>query len=79
MLTIVLWDMAPCNPIGFEVLITVIMKSSIFWDITSCSLSKVNQWLSGTCYLHTRCLLGLFFDPEDVGDMILQNISLTSH
>jgi hypothetical protein len=43
---------------GSEVLTTVVTKSSIFWDITPCSL------LAGF-------LLGLFFDPEDGGDMFL--------
>jgi hypothetical protein len=43
---------------GFEVLIAVVVKSSIFWDITPCSL-------------HAGFLLGLFFDHEDGGDMFL--------
>jgi hypothetical protein len=37
---------------GFEVLTAVVVKRSIFWDIT----------------------LGLFFDPEDGGDMFLRNV-----
>jgi hypothetical protein len=28
--------------VGFEVLTAVVMKSTIFWDITPCSLLKVN-------------------------------------
>jgi hypothetical protein len=28
--------------VGFEVLTAVVKKSSIFWDITPCSLLKVN-------------------------------------
>jgi hypothetical protein len=31
------------NPVGFEVLTAVIMKSSIFCDITLCSSLKMNQ------------------------------------
>jgi hypothetical protein len=34
---------------GFEVLTTVIMKKSIFWDTVSCSPSKMTQNLGGTC------------------------------
>jgi hypothetical protein len=29
--------------VGFEVLTSVIMKSSLFWYITPCSLLKVNR------------------------------------
>jgi hypothetical protein len=29
--------------VGFEVMTAVVMKSYIFWDITSCSLLKVNR------------------------------------
>jgi hypothetical protein len=32
----------------FEVLIAVVMKISVFWDITPCSLVKVNRLLGGT-------------------------------
>jgi hypothetical protein len=31
--------------VGFEVLTAVVMKSSTFWDITSCSPLKVNHLL----------------------------------
>jgi hypothetical protein len=71
------------NSIGFEVLTAVVVESSIFWDITPCSQLKVNQRFGRTYRLHlqgrrsallTTCvhvgfLLGLFFDPEDRGDM----------
>jgi hypothetical protein len=65
--------------VGFE----VAMKSSIFWGITWRSPLKVNWWFGGTkaesfacCLLHTSFLLGLLFNREDGGDMLLQNISL---
>jgi hypothetical protein len=38
----------------FEVLTGVIMKSSIFWDITPRSLIKVNWCFRGTCHLHPQ-------------------------
>jgi hypothetical protein len=55
------------------------MKSIIFWDITPCSLLKVNRRFGGTC----RCfqagfLLGLFFDPEEEGDMFRRNLGYLS-
>jgi hypothetical protein len=31
------------------------MKSSIFWDITPCSLLKVNRRFGETCCLHIQC------------------------
>jgi hypothetical protein len=34
--------------VGFEVLTAVVMKSIIFWDITLCSLLKVNGCFGGT-------------------------------
>jgi hypothetical protein len=44
----------------------VVMKSSIFWDITHCYL------------LHDGFLLGLFFDSEDRGEISLRNVGLFS-
>jgi hypothetical protein len=55
------------NLCRIEVLTAVIMKSTIFWDVTPCSPLKVNL-------LHAGFLLGLFFDPEDRGDVILRNV-----
>jgi hypothetical protein len=42
--------------VGFEVLIAVVTKSSVFWDITSCSPLKVNRCFGATCrrHLHGR-------------------------
>jgi hypothetical protein len=67
------------------------MKSSILWDITPVSPLKVNRHFGGTCRLHLQVrrisqaknqrgggfLLGLFFDPEDEGDMFLRDVGLT--
>jgi hypothetical protein len=40
--------------IGTEVPTAVVMKSSIFWDITLCSLLKVNLRFGGMCHLHLQ-------------------------
>jgi hypothetical protein len=38
--------------VGFEILTAVVMKSTIFWDITPCSLLQVNRRSGGTYSLH---------------------------
>jgi hypothetical protein len=55
------------NPycVGFGVLTAVVMKSTILWDIVPCSLlSQPAGFL----------LSLLFYNPEDGGDMLLQNV-----
>jgi hypothetical protein len=55
--------------VGFEVLTAVVMKSSIFWEIVLYSPLEVNEL---ACYLlHAGFLFGLFFNPEDGGEMFL--------
>jgi hypothetical protein len=50
---------------GFVVLIAVVMNSSLFW--------------SAVCYLlHAGFLLGLYFDPENGGNMFLRNVGCLS-
>jgi hypothetical protein len=58
------------------------MKSFIFEDITQCSPLKVNRNFERnpssdgkqSHLIHTGFSLGLFFDPEDGGDMFLRNV-----
>jgi hypothetical protein len=38
--------------VGTEVLTAVVMKSTIFWDITPCSPLSVNRRFGGTYGLH---------------------------
>jgi hypothetical protein len=40
--------------IGVEVLRAVVMKSTIFWDITPCFPSKVNRRFGGTYLIHRQ-------------------------
>jgi hypothetical protein len=40
--------------VGSEVLTTVVLKSSIFWDIMPCSPLKIKQRFGGTCCLHLQ-------------------------
>jgi hypothetical protein len=50
--------------------VSLLKKSSTFWDITPCGPLKVNS----ACYMfHAGFLLGLFVDPEDGGDMFVRN------
>jgi hypothetical protein len=61
----------------------MVVKSLVFWDITPHSPLKVDQRFGGTrrlhqssvCYLfHDGVLVGLFFDREDGGDVLLRNV-----
>jgi hypothetical protein len=38
-----------------EVLTAVVMRSPVFWDVTSCSPVKVNRHYGGTCRLYLQC------------------------
>jgi hypothetical protein len=40
--------------VGFYVLIAVVMKSTIFWDITPCSPLKVNRRFGGTYRIYSQ-------------------------
>jgi hypothetical protein len=40
--------------VGSEVLTAVVMKSTVFWDITPCSPLKVNRNFGGTYRLHLQ-------------------------
>jgi hypothetical protein len=40
------------NCVGFEALTAVVMESTIFWDIMSCTPLKVNLRFGGTYRLH---------------------------
>jgi hypothetical protein len=40
--------------VGFEVLTAVVMKKSIFWDITPCSPLQMKWCFRGTCCLHLQ-------------------------
>jgi hypothetical protein len=69
--------------VGFEVFTAVVIKSTVFWDITPCSPLKVNRRFGGTysLYLEARLptnfhagILLRLFDPEDGGDILLRNI-----
>jgi hypothetical protein len=43
-----------CADVGFEVLTAVVMKSTIFWNITPCSPLSVNRRFGGTYRLHLQ-------------------------
>jgi hypothetical protein len=75
--------------VGFEVLTAVVIKSTVFWDITPCSPLKVNQCFGATYRLHLQGLRIsqgrdqregrwqaelLFFVSEDGGDMLLRKV-----
>jgi hypothetical protein len=51
--------------VRFEVLIEVVIKSSIFWDITLCGPLKVNRRFGGNVASVFGALFDLFFNPEN--------------
>jgi hypothetical protein len=59
-------------------LISVLMKSIFFWDMTPCSALSGTRRFGGTCHLLTRCFAELFYDPEDRGDTFLRNVGYHS-
>jgi hypothetical protein len=76
--------------VGFEVLIAVVMKSCIFWNIAPCSPLKITDDSGNVsppsagpknkpdspacCLLHSDFLPGLFFDLEDGRVTFLRNV-----
>jgi hypothetical protein len=58
----------------------LLMKSSVFWDITLCShwksanILKEHIQVTSRALLHSGFGLGLFFNPGDLGDMFLCNV-----
>jgi hypothetical protein len=75
--------------VGFRVFTVVVIKSSVFWDITSCSTLKVSWRFRGTCHLHlqgqrlSHCFhsgisRSLFLDPEHGGVVFLWNVNWLS-
>jgi hypothetical protein len=59
--------------LGFEVLTAMVMKSSIFWDLMIRMNSSLHRALLAT-YFHAGFLHGIFFYPEDGGDMFFRNV-----
>jgi hypothetical protein len=69
--------------VGFEVLTPVVMKSSVFWNITPCSPLIIDRHFGETHRLHLNgrgkllyagALLGIFFDTGDGKYIFLRNI-----
>jgi hypothetical protein len=64
----------------------LLLKCSVFWDITPCSLLKVNCHIRGTYHLHLNgCRISparnqheSWWQTENGGDMFLQNVSWLS-
>jgi hypothetical protein len=79
-----LWNLQ-LQRVEFEVLIAVVIKTSIFWDITPCSPFKVNRHIGGIFRLHLqeRRISEAKNQPEagskqsSGGDMFLQKLWLT--
>jgi hypothetical protein len=60
--------------VGFEILTVVVMKGTIFWDMTQCS-SVSTDVSEGHIVSNFRVFCSAyFFGPEDGGDMSLRNV-----
>jgi hypothetical protein len=42
------------SPVGFEIFTAVVLKSTIFWDMTLCSPLSFNRRFGGTYRLHLQ-------------------------
>jgi hypothetical protein len=72
--------------LDFEVLEVVTMKSTIFWDVTACSLVEVCKRFRGKYCVHRvsqasnkhtePLILCLLFNPEDGRSTFLRNASV---
>jgi hypothetical protein len=71
--------------VRFEVVMTLAINSTIFWDMSPRSLVEVFRSFGGTYCIHLRsrsvsrilfsdCSLGLFFITEDKGGVFLRNL-----
>jgi hypothetical protein len=68
------------NYVGFKVLTAVVMKRSVFWDMTPCRPLKITYFsednFSSICLppVFTLLFVGLFSDPENGSDMFFRNV-----
>jgi hypothetical protein len=68
------WDITPCGPLNVN------RRFGGTYGLHHQGRRIAQQETRGcACHLiHADFLLGLFFDPEDVGDMFLRNVGLLS-
>jgi hypothetical protein len=64
--------------VGFEVLGAAVMKSLLYWDLTPCSPSKVDQCFKGIALFSACFVFGSLFDSEYEGGMFLGNVNWIS-
>jgi hypothetical protein len=51
---------------------TLIIKTTVFWDAMPCSLEDRYKYFEGTCHLQLQSRKS--FHPEDRGSKFLQNM-----
>jgi hypothetical protein len=73
-----MWETAAMSLI-YEFLTAVIMKCYIFWDITPCSLLKVNRRIGGKCCLNFQDqIISQAINQLEVGDQQIYYTATTT-
>jgi hypothetical protein len=70
MKSIIIWDMTPCNLLK----VNRRFGGTYRLHIQGQNIRRVRIQSESRWQAPARFLLGLFFDPEDGGDMFLQNV-----
>jgi hypothetical protein len=69
----IFWDIMPCSPLKVDQR----FRGTYHLHFQGRRISQANRAPLATCF-HAGFLLGLFFDPEDGGDMLLRNVGRLS-
>jgi hypothetical protein len=73
----IIWDITPCSPLKVNRRFGGTCRLHLQGRrICRARDQREGRWQAELCF-HAGFLLSIFFDPEDGGDMFLQNVGLT--